>query len=165
MNRPNITIHQNFDDKDIEKLAKCMTSSQSKLDFLNEYNFIGGGFSDYKKIEEYLTYYKDKVWLIKENDSGLNVGFISFEPAIFNNKEWQLIIYLDKDYKGKGYAVESIRQLLIESESIIEKTSSNTIKANTRNDNKAAQNALENNGFVLKNEGALFKEYIYEFKD
>jgi RimJ/RimL family protein N-acetyltransferase len=156
-----ISIHQDFNEGDINQLAINMTSSQEKLDFLNKYPpIMGEEFSGSSKIEDFIKCNADKTWMIKENSSNRNIGFVALEPYFV--KYWQLIIYLDKDFSNKGYGGESIKLLFSINASLIKEIiNDSTIKAFADNGNVSAQKILEKCGFKLEEDGLRFHVYSY----
>lgn len=152
----NIVITQSFSDEDIKNLCQRMTNSEEKMKFLNEYQ-SGNGIKDKDELENNIKGMRSNCWFIRDNEKNIDVGFIALYNSIL--VDCGLLVYLDKDYSNKGYVKFAFPLFLTAISGKFSKLESYVITAETHKDNVSIQKILENNGFVLKDNGPVLKIY------
>lgn len=152
----NTIVTQSFNDEDIENLCQRMTSSEEKMKFLNAFQ-IGNGIKDKDELQNSIKGMRRNCWFIRDIEKNVNVGFISLYNSAF--VECGLLVYLDKDYSNMGYVKYGFPLFIAEIKNKFSSLKSYVITAETHKDNAPMQKILDDNGFVLKNNGAILKIY------
>lgn len=146
-----IELISGYNENDVNSVVEALYPDENAVNYINKYVPPGLGRPDKEQMRGYITQKnnggifarnKTNIWLIKELNENVFIGFVVFGNFIPTQPD-SIGLTIAEKYSGKGYGKESLAQLL----EVLRKENIQTAYGYCQSDNAAIIKIMESLDF------------------